>query len=216
MEITPEIQELLDAQKATLKSEFDAETSGLKTKVDELLGEKRAAKSKADEAQALADQEALDKAKANKDIETLTASYEAKLKERDDQIGGMLAENLSKTKSQIASDFLAQYGTGSQLALDAMKREYEQRIDIRDGKTVVLDAGGNLTALSIEDLNKEFVANSRYSDNIKGTQATGGGANGNKGGGGAVMKKPNEMNSTERLAFKNADPEGFKKAFNLN
>lgn len=208
MDITPEIQALLDAQKAELQKSFDESVAGLKANRDELLEEKRQVQAAKDAAQAKADAEALESAKANKDIETLSASYEEKLSALKSQLDTMNADNLAKTKSQIASDFLTQYGTGSQLALDAMKREYEQRIDVRDGKTVVLDAGGNLTALSVEDLNKEFISNSRYAENIKGTQATGGGANGNKGSGGAVDLS--KMSKTEVTKFANANPDLYK------
>jgi hypothetical protein len=95
-----------------------------------------------------------------------------------------------------------------------MRSEYLKRIDIRDGKQVVLDPQGNLTALSIEDLNQEFSVNSRYSDFIKGTQAAGGGANGSKSTGGA-SKSFKEMNEAEKIAFKRDDPVGFQNALKL-
>jgi hypothetical protein len=131
------------------------------------------------------------------------------------EIKGMKETNLTATKSQLASDFMSNIGaTGSQLGQDAMKSEYLKRIDIREGKTVVLDPQGNLTALSLDDLNTEFSANSRYAENIKGTQATGGGANGSKVTSGA--RKPfKEMNESEKIAFRRTDPDGFKRAINL-
>ena len=130
------------------------------------------------------------------------------------EIDGMKATNIQATKSQLASDFMSGIGaTGSQLGQDAMKSEYLKRIDIRDGKAVVLDPEGNLTALSLEDLNTEFSNNSRYAENIKGTQATGGGADGGKFTGGA-RKSAKELDEAERLEFKTRDPEGFKRAFN--
>ena len=42
MEITPEVQALLDAQKADMTSAFEDSTKGLKSKMDELLTEKKA------------------------------------------------------------------------------------------------------------------------------------------------------------------------------
>ena len=215
VEITPEIQALLDEQKATLAAEFEESVKGLKANQAALLEEKQERQRAIDEAKAQAEKEALEKAAANKDVETLTASYEEKLKLKQEELDKILLDNKSKTKSQLASDFLTEYGVGSQLALDAMKSEYQQRIDIRDGKTVVLDPEGNLTALTIDDLNKEFLTNSRYADNIKGSNAAGGGANGNKGNGGGATKKPHEMNEAERAEFKKRDPVGFKQAFNL-
>ena len=181
MEITPEVQALLDAQKETLTAEFDKNVAGLKQNVEDWRLEKEQAKSKAEAAAQHAANEALETAKAKGDIVSVTESYDEKVLSLQAQIESMNADNLAKSKSQLASDFLLKHGTGDQLGLDAMKREYEARLDIRDGKQVVLDPEGNLTALSVEDLNKEFIANSRYDNHIKGTQAAGGGANGSKG-----------------------------------
>lgn len=47
-------------------------------------------------------------------------------------------------------------------------------MDVRGEESVVLDAQGNLTALSIDDLQKEFLQNSKYSNIIIGSKATGG------------------------------------------
>lgn len=48
---------------------------------------------------------------------------------------------------------------------------------------------------------------------VDGLDSSGGGASGGNNSG--AMKKPSDMSSTERLEFKNRDPAGFKKAFNL-
>ena len=90
-----------------------------------------------------------------------------------------------------------------------MKREYLARIDVRDGKEVVLDPQGNLTALTLADLDKEFDANSRYAKFIKGTQAAGGGAEGSKFTGG-VRKSLKEMTATEEAQFANENPEQYR------
>lgn len=192
VEITPEIQALLDAQKQELTAAFEQEVAGLRKNKDELLEEKKEAQRVKDEAIAKASAEALAKAQAEGDIKTVTASYDEKVLSLQAEIDDMKAENIKATKSQLASDFMTRVGaTGPQLGQDAMKSEYLARIDIREGKQVVLDPQGNLTALTLEDLDKEFEANSRYADYIKGTQAAGGGANGSKSSGGAAQSKTN-------------------------
>lgn len=215
MEITAEVQALLDAQKAELQEAHKADIKGLKDNVDTMLTEKAEWKRVKDAAIEKAAKEALDKAKAEDDTKAVTASYDEIIMGLREENNSMKEANKVALKSQVASDFMIAVGaTGAQLGQDAMKGEYLQRIDIRDGKTVVLDAQGNLTALSIEDLDKEFSSNARYSEYIKGTGAIGGGATGNKSGG-AAHKKPKEMTASERLAFKESDPIGFKRAFNL-
>lgn len=186
VEITPEIQALLDAQKQDLETGFEAKVKGLKDNVATMLDEKAEWKRVKDAAIEQAKKDALDKAKAEGDIKTVSASYDEKVLALQAEIDGMKTENINATKSQLASDFMVRIGaTGPQLGQDAMKSEYLARVDIREGKQVVLDPQGNLTALTLEDLDKEFEANSRYAEYIKGTQAAGGGANGSKSAGGA-------------------------------
>ena len=126
----------------------------------------------------------------------------------------MEAEKVSSKLDKLASAFVNQYVLDNQFIKQAMAADYKKRIDFRDGRVVVLDPNGSLTANNIEDLNKEFISASLYQEHLKGTGAIGGGALGNKSGG-AASKKPKDMTSTERIAFKQADPMGFKKAFNL-
>jgi hypothetical protein len=215
MEITEEFQAVLDAQAKKINEERDALEEGLKKNNTELLDEKAEWKRIKDAAVEQAGKDALDKAKAEGDIKTVSASYDEKLLGLQSVIDGMKETNLKATKSQLASDFMSNIGaTGSQLGQDAMKSEYLKRIDIREGKTVVLDPQGNLTALSLDDLNTEFSANSRYAENIKGTQATGGGADGSKFTGG-VRKSLKEMTATEEAIFANQNPEQYKQMRNL-
>lgn len=214
LEITPEIQALLDAQKTELTATFEESITGLKKNNSDLLDEKKEAQRIKDEAVAKAGEEALNAAKAKGDIESVTTSYDEKVLSLQSVIDGMKEKEKQLTKSQLASDFMTTIGaTGPQLGQDAMKNEYLSRIDIRDGKQVVLDPQGNLTALTIEDLNKEFSNNSRYDDFIAGTQAIGGGAGGSKFAGGA-RKSLSEMTATEEAQFANENPELYRQMLN--
>jgi len=208
MEITPEVQELLDKQKAELTAAFNAETDGLVKAKNDLLAEKKLAQEAEAAAKTIAENEALDKAKANKDVDTLTLSYEEKLQGLTAQLNELNTKNLNAAKSQLANDFVNEHVVNDAFSRQAMAEAYKGRIDIRDGKTVVLDPQGNLTALSVEDLNKEFISASIYGNHIVGTKATGGGAEGNKGGGRAVSLK--DMTATQEAAFANANPEAYK------
>ncbi len=214
MEITPEIQALLDAQKAELKSEFEASIQGLKQNNSDLLDEKKEAQRIKDEAVARAGAEALEAAKAKGDIESVTSSYDEKVLGLEAKIESMEQQNIAGTKSQLASDFMSRIGaTGSQLGQDAMKSEYLARIDVRDGKTVVLNPNGELTALSIEDLDNEFLSNSRYDKYLTGSKASGGGANGSKATNG-VCKPLSEMTATEEARYANEFPDQYQQLIN--
>jgi hypothetical protein len=105
-------------------------------------------------------------------------------------INGMKEKDVKASKSQVASDFMKTLGVfGSEIALEQIERDVLARIDNRDGDTVVLDAKGNLTGNTLDDLLKEFSASSRYAENIKGTQARGNGADGSKGVSGAKVSE---------------------------
>lgn len=188
MEITPEVQALLDAQKADMTSAFEDSTKGLKSKMDELLGEKKAEQAKAAEKAAEVQAANFEKAKANKDTDSIVASYEEKLKASTDELAAMRLSNKQSAIASLASDFVSANVVDDPFSRKAMSDEYASRIDIRDGKPVVLDANGGATINSIEDLQSEFRGAGIYASHIKGTDASGGGAIVPKLSGGAAKK----------------------------
>lgn len=77
--------------------------------------------------------------------------------------------------------------------------------------TRVLDAAGRPSATSIDELEKEFVANPAYATIIKASEGSGGGAGGGGSGGGAPGgKKISQMTEREKVAFSRANPEGYR------
>ena len=214
MEITAEIQALLDQQKADINKERDELEKGLKKNRDDLLEEKDQIQRDKQALADIAEADRLAKAAAEGDTKTLQESYLQRESALQAQIDEMKNKNVSAKKEAVANSFVKEFGIDDPFSRESLADAYKKRIDIRDGNVVVLDPTGSLTALTVEDLNKEFISASKYANHIKGTGATGGGATGNKSGG-AALKKPKDMNSTERIAFKQNDPHGFKKAFNL-
>ncbi len=75
----------------------------------------------------------------------------------------------------------------------------------------VVGADGKPTALTVEELQQEFVANADFAAIITGSKANGGGAPGGKQGGGGASKKLSEMNDAERTAYAKANPTAFEK-----
>ena len=195
MEITPEIQALLDAQKSELAAKFEQDTEGLLKAKNELLAEKKAAKDEAEAAR-------LAKAAKDKDVTTLSESYEQKLKAEHDAMAAMKAENSKLMNGikqaeigKISSAFVDSNVVDDPFIREAMNKEYSRRVDIREGKTVVLDPEGNLTALTLADLNSEFKTASKYANHIRVSKSTGGGAAGNRTTGGASAN-PNFFGTT--------------------
>ena len=189
MEISEEVQALLDAQKAELAKEFETSVAGLKQSQQDLLAEKKAAQEEKNRIAAEAEQARLDKAASSKDVDTLRESYEQRIAAMQEQ-NDSLVNGIKQSKiTELASGFVNANIVDDQFSRQAMTNEYSKRVDIRDGKTVVLDAGGNLTSLSVEDLNSEFLSSSIYAGHIKSTDASGGGVNGSRGTGRANTVK---------------------------
>ena len=86
------------------------------------------------------------------------------------------------------------------------------KAEITDGVAItrVLDADGKPSAMSIDELKKEFVANPKYAAIIQGSNASGGGANGGGTGGGAPTgKKFSQLSEAERVALHRENPTKF-------
>lgn len=78
------------------------------------------------------------------------------------------------------------------------------RIETRDGKrtTVVVDKEGKTSAMTLDDLKKEFMADKSFAPLLVGSRASGGGSGGGKGGGATVGNKPrSKMTVSEKSAF---------------
>lgn len=201
MEITPEIQALLDTQASELNAKFETDTAGLKKSQQDLLAEKSARQEALAASEAEAEAARLEKARATKDIDTLTESYEARLKEVQDENASLLTGIKQGKVKDIAASFVNTNIVDDEFSRQAMTAEYAKRIDIREGKPVVLDVLGNLTSLSVEDLNKEILSSSIYAGHIKSTNANGGGANGSRAkDAGRAGAKPNLNGSTSEKA----------------
>jgi len=191
MEITPEIQELLDKQKADLEKTFEEQTAGLKESQQKLLAEKKAQQEEKERAAAEAEKARLEKAAKDKDIDTLTESFNEKIKTLQEQ-NEQLTNGIKQSQiGDLASAFVEANIVDDPFSRQAMKEVYAKRLDLRDGKPVVLDAEGNLTALTIEDLDKEIKASSIYSGHIRSSKASGGGVGGGGGNPGGAGAKPN-------------------------
>lgn len=183
------------------------DVSGLKTKVDELLAEKKAEKKRADEAAAAAQAAAEEAARKGGDVEALENSWKEKfakrekewsdqLAARDSSINGMLIDNVAvKLANEIAvqgsADLLIPHIKG-RLAAEQREGQFV---------TVIRDKDGKPSAASLDDLKNEFATNPAFAPVIVGSKATGGGANGGGKGGGAATTKGNIAgDKSERVA----------------
>lgn len=187
---------------------------GLKAKNDELLGETKQERQKRKELETrLAEIEAEkaknaeDIARAKGDVESIEKSYLEKLQKQDTDYGG----KISTLEKQIYDLTVGQAATNlaNELSIKgsaiALLPHIQNRLALEQGddgqqQIRVLDANGNKTAMSLDDLKQEFRSNEAFKPLIAASGASGSGANGANGGagGGGVPKRLSDCKTMEQ------------------
>ncbi len=174
---------------------------------DELLGEKKNAQQKAQEKAEEAEQARLEAAKKGGDIESLDASWQEKYNSLQSELNDMRAGVKKAKVNELSLGFVNECVVDDAVSREAVQAAITKRLDLRDGKPVVLDPDGNLTALSVNDLFNEFKTADKYKSHILATKADGGGAAGGN-------KSVNSVSPPKSLADCKGDPELERQYFN--
>lgn len=175
------------------------DVSGLKSKVEELLGEKKLAEKKAREAEEAARLEREELARKSGNVEELEKSWSEKYTRREAELNGLLEQERGSLGGQIRDLTVGRTATdiATTLAIPgsakALLPHIERRLSVeqRDGKptVVVLDQAGKLSATTLDELKAEFMNDPAFGPLIAGSKASGGGAGGAGKGGGAAKGK---------------------------
>ena len=193
------------------------DVSGLKAKVDELLGEKKAAEKKAREAEEAARLEREELARKSGNVEELERSWSEKYARREAELSGQLESTNSSLQNQIRDLTVGRTATDIATTLavpgsaKALLPHIERRLSVeqRDGKptVVVLDQNGKLSAATLDELKAEFTNDPAFGPLIAGSKASGGGAGGAGNGGRATQGNigGNKDDRTKALASKYPD-----------
>ena len=169
---------------------IEEKTSGLKSKVDELLGETKEAKRLAKEREA-AEQTAKDEAaRKNGDLETIENSWNSKLKTREAEL---MAEIEQRDKLLLGSKTQASLTELSADFLDPEigKRLLQNSVDTRlvDGQTRTFYKDGDFETDNISAFKDYLGAQTSFQSLLKGVNMQGGGATEGKGSSGAGIPK---------------------------
>lgn len=172
----------------------------LKTIADERKADaEKTRKAIADAALASGDAKALEESWKKKYADDLAAKdgeYQPKLQKQDATIRKLL---ISDVASKYASE-LAIPGSAGPLAQLISARLAIEEVD-GDYVTVVRDANGQKSALTLDDLKKEILGDKALAPLLVGSKGSGGGAGGSNKGGGAPGAK-----TISRTAFNALDP----------
>ena len=193
------------------------DVSGLKSKVEELLGEKKAAEKARKDAEEQARLEREEAARKSGNVEELEKSWTEKFNRREAELSSQLESTNSALQGQIRDLTVGRTATdiATTLAIPgsakALLPHIERRLSVeqRDGKptVVVLDASGKLSASTLDELKAEFTNDPAFGPLIAGSKASGGGAGGAGKGGGAAQGNigGNKDERTKAIASKYPD-----------
>lgn len=132
-------------------------------------------------------------------IEKIKAEHKKELAARDAQISKLLVDNVADTMAAELSD-----------APELLSEIIRKRLKAENGETRVLDANGELSATTVEELRDELRANKKYAAIIRGSQANGGGSGGG-GKGGSATKSFKDMSEKERTDLAKSNPGEFQR-----
>lgn len=202
-------------------------TDGLKAKTDELLGEtkrerelRKAAEDRLAALEAERQQALEDNARAKGDVEAIEKSYQEKMSKLDTDYGGQVS-TLQKqiydlTVGQAANNLANELSIkGSAIALLPHIQNRLSLEQLEDGqqKIRVLDANGNKTGMTLDDLKQEFRANEAFKPLIAANGASGSGANGANGGAGHKNLDPQSMSEADRIKLYNENRDLYNQTF---
>ena len=206
-----------------LKIEGGEDVAGLKANNAKLLGEKKTLQARVDATTAAEEAARLEALRAKGDVTALEASYNEKLTASEAKYRAEIDKRDNAVKqaaiNEAATTLTAKISTAPGLMLPHVKQRLRAEIG-DDGAVIVrvLDPQGKASAHSVNDLEKELLANKDFAPIIRASSATGGGAGsgsgnaggGNNGGAGSASKRIFDMTSAEKKAHYDRDPAAFK------
>lgn len=193
---------------AEVNAMIEEQTTGLKSKLDELLGEKKTVSRKAKEDADKFEADRLIRAKEADDYKSLFESSETKRSEMESKYNDLNNSIRNEKRNSESFKLASEMATGPNAEL--LSEFISRRLDIGDdGKLIVTDANGSPTVSTMADLKKELVASGKYDALLNGTGATGGGAtNSRTSGAGISNKKLAEMSKSEKIEYFKQKREG--------
>ena len=186
----------------TLESLRD-ENTRMKAKMDELLSETKTAKAakRAIEEQAIID--AHDKAKQAGDYEQLYKSSEDRANTLTSELETLRTSMTGEKKESAVLRIAGEMADGDDA--ENLAALISKRLKYHEGEIKVLNDKGELTVSTIEDFKNEIKSTPRYKSLLRGSQANGGGAPGNRAGGAttktATRAEFDTMNHGSRSKF---------------
>ncbi len=166
------------------------ETTSMKSKMDELLGETKKAKALKNQADEEAANIAKAKALKDNDFEQLFKSSEEQRVNSDNRYNKLIEKGAKEKQKAEAMRISIQLADGDNAEL--LSQFIAPRLKYTDEGIKILDINGQLTVSTIDDLKTEFQNNVRYAALLKGNQSSGGSVPGGSSGSAAdkILARP--------------------------
>ena len=182
----------------------DEDTGALKRAKDREAQLRRDAEVKLREAQEELDRINGDDARKKGDIATLEKSWQKKLEDQKAEYEGKLGKLTSHTKTQlvdnVAQQIASKISNAPALLLPHIKARLAADFEGDSPVTRILDKDGKPSAMTVEELSAEFVANKDFSAIITASKASGGAGKPSNSNGGSA---PNNSDKPADLASMN-------------
>ena len=196
---------VVDAKTYTAE-DFEAATKGMKAKLDELLGEKKAAAAKAKEAEAARLAAEQDAARKSGELDKFEATLRDQFsKEKEPLVAKLTALEsrvLGAERKAILGSFAAEFIAPE--SVDLVAQLVKTGLDGDSIKTQFVDFAGEVITTDPREFKKWMQKHPALSHLMVSDAASGGGAAGSKGAGG--VKTFAQMSLTERAQLANSDP----------
>lgn len=195
-----------EAEKTFTAAEVEELTKGMKSKLDELLREKKSASQAAKEAESArlaAEQEA---ARKSGELDKFEASLRGEFEKEKGALTGKLtaleSRVLGESKKAVLGGFIGDFIAPE--SVDLVAQLVKTELDGDQVKTQFTDFAGNVITTDPAEFKKWMAKHPAISHLMKADAASGGGAAGGKGAGGA--KSFADMTMTEKAILANNDP----------
>jgi hypothetical protein len=187
-----------------VRAQIEKETGGLKSKLEELLGETKTAKQKAKELEELQQQEAEARAKEKGEFKELYEREQKAKAELAEKYEGF-AKRIQQKEVEGAAQSIASELTRDTKRAELLRKEISQFAKYTD-EGVKFEMGG----VEVDRAKVMTHISDNYPFLIDGSGASGGGASGSKSNGGAV-KKFNEYTGAELSAIRKDNPAEYER-----
>jgi hypothetical protein len=167
-----------DSYRLDVDGGSDEDTGALKRAKDREVQLRKEAEKKARELEDRLGEIEGDDARKKGDIATLEKSWQSKLEKQREEYDAKLSKLTGHTTKSlvdnVAMSIAAKLSKAPSLLLPHIKARLQADFEGDEPRTRVLDRDGKPSALTIEELEKEFVANADFSAIMIGSKATGG------------------------------------------